>query len=116
MNLKFRILFHHHYFLQGFETRGTEIHKRAWTLKNLNEHNNVDYFLMPNISIVLEELNIPQKVIGFGPFQQNSAQYHSKREERDLSSHNKLVGFGSCPGFICESCISLNHLEIFQTQ
>ncbi|KAK2142837.1 hypothetical protein LSH36_908g01058 [Paralvinella palmiformis] len=85
---------------KGFETRGTEIHKRAWTLKNLNEHNNVDYFLMPNISIVLEELNIPQKVIGFGPFQQNSAQYHSKREERDLSSHNKLVGFGSCPGFI----------------
>lgn len=44
---------------KGFETRGTHIQKRAWTLENLYQHEDDDLFLKPNASLFAEDMGIP---------------------------------------------------------
>ncbi len=47
---------------QGFETRGTPIHNAAYTLKNLWQHKDDQYFITPNASYMCEKLHIPESL------------------------------------------------------
>ena len=95
-------------FFQGFETRGTEIHSRAWTLKNLYQQENILYFLQPNATLVLEDLHIPPELLEtLGNHHPARPPHHKDRMKRDVQAKELSSddGFGLCHKFACESTL-----------